>query len=244
MVFTHTLFRRRLVSKEATQTAEALVKQYGTSRPEVVGKIFAPIFPHNFLYGIAKTTLVARLIHQVKVKKLTLKQVFDATPWVTPKNGADAASLSKFGLTQEEWAVRFAELVMLDNEPVFDRLNKGLMWAAPLDLALFFFVFGADWKRFLWTFGAGVGISEASDFYKWNSGSSLVSYTFYALQRLIATGKLISLPGAVLAWFLVSPLVMDPPKKGSVTGAKNATAHDLHYGALGLAYLLRSFRLI
>ena len=66
MVFTHTLFRRRLVSKEATQTAEALVKQYGTSRPEVVGKIFAPIFPHNFLYGIEKTTLVARLIHQVK----------------------------------------------------------------------------------------------------------------------------------------------------------------------------------
>ena len=55
---------------------------------------------------------MARLIHQVKVKKLTLKQVFDATPWITAKNGADAASLSKFGLTQEEWAVRFAELVM------------------------------------------------------------------------------------------------------------------------------------
>ena len=245
MVFTHTLFRRRLVSKEVTETAKALVKQYGTSRPEVVGKIFAPIFPHNFLYGISKTTLVARLIHQVKVKKLTLKQVFDATPWVTPKNGADAASLSKFGLTQEEWAVRFAELVMLDNEPVFDRLNKGLMWAAPLDLALFFFVFGADWKRFLWTFGAGVGIAEASDFYKWNSGSSLVSYTFYAviLQRLIATRKLMTLPGAVLAWFLIGPLVVDPPKKG-VTGAKNATAHDLHYGTLVIAYLLRSFRLI
>ena len=137
MVFTHTLFRRRLVSKEATQTAEALVKQYGTSRPEVVGKIFAPIFPHNFLYGIAKTTLVARLIHQVKVKKIPLQKVFDATPWLTPKNGADALALSKFGLTKEEWAVRYAELVMLDHEPVFTRLNSGMMWAVPLDLALF-----------------------------------------------------------------------------------------------------------
>ena len=216
MVFTHNLFRRRLVSNETNDAAVALVKQYGGSRPEVVGKIFAPIFPHNFLYGVSKTTLVARLIWMVKVKKITLKQVFDATPWVTKKNGADAASLSRFGLSEEEWAVRFAELVMLDNEPVFKRLNEGLMWAVPLDLALFFFVFGADWRRFLWTFGAGVGIAEASDFYKWNSGSSLVSYTFYAviLQRLIATRKLVSLPGAVLAWLLVSPLVLDRPSGG------------------------------
>ena len=93
---------------------------------------------------------------------------------------------------------------------------------------------------------ARVGIAEASDFYKWNSGSSLVSYTFYAviLQRLMATRKLVSLPGAVLAWLLVSPLVLDPPKWGTVTGEKNATAHDLHYATLGLAFGLRSFRLI
>ena len=245
MVFTHTLFRRRLVSKEVTEAAKALVKTYGGSgRPEKVGKIFAPIH-HNYSYGIKKTTLVARLIHQVKVKKIPLQKVFDATPWLTPKNGADALALSKMGISKDEWAVRFAELVMLDNAAVFDRLNKGMMWAVPLDLALFFYVFGADWKRFLWTLGAGVGIAEASDFIKWNSGSSLVSFTFYAviLQRLIASRKLMTLPGAVLAWFLIGPLVMDPPKNG-VTGAKNATAHDLHYGTLGLAYLLRSFRII
>ena len=71
-----------------------------------------------------------------------------------------------------------------------------------------------------------MGIAEASDFYKWNSGSSLVSFTFYAviLQRLIATRKLMTLPGAVLAWFLIGWI----PKKG-VTGAKNATAHHLHW---------------
>ena len=85
MVFTHTLFRRRLVSKEVNEAAKALVKTYGGSgRPEKVGKIFAPIH-HNYSYGIKKTTLVARLIHQVKVKKIPLQKVFDATPWHSQK---------------------------------------------------------------------------------------------------------------------------------------------------------------
>ena len=64
MVKANPLFRRRLaVDKHVSVAAEQLIETHGNPlRPDVVGKIFAPI-NHNYLYGVSKQTIVEQMEH-------------------------------------------------------------------------------------------------------------------------------------------------------------------------------------
>ena len=245
------LFRRRLVKKvdpHVAVAADQLIDKYANrSRDYIIGKIFEPV-NHNYLYGVSLKELVERMIHLVKREKQTLEQVWKNMRWINPKNREDARTLSVMGMSQDEWSVRFAEIVMLDNKENMEKNNNGLLWGLPFELGLFYYIFGPDWKTFLMASMVGVGVSEASNLYKYNRGFSLVNFTWYGvmLQRLYATKKLFSIPSALLMILIFAPLVFDPPPQGqwkTMEGAKH-TAHDLHYLTLAFSLALSSYKII
>ena len=249
MVKTHPLFRRRLtVDAHVKVAAETLIQQHGnTERPDVVGKIFQ-FFMHNYLYGISKQETVEQITHRVKREGRSLTSIWANQKWFSQKNKADAQSLAAMGLNKDQWAVRFAEILMLDVKGNYEALNSGLLITTPLEIFLFYWVFGADWKLAGKILLAGVATSEASMFYKYNKGFSMIEFLLFGVvaQHLYNTRKLFTLPGLAVAFASLWPLYNDPPAPGqwkSLEGREN-TAHDLHYMAMFVGVLLRWFRVV
>ena len=249
MVQTGSLFRRRLtVDAHVKVAADQLVAAHSNqARDSKIGKIFEPFY-HNYLYGVTLNELVERIVHLVKRENKSLQQIWLDMGWINVKNREDARSLSVMGISKDEWSVRFAEIVMLDNKEESEKQNQALMWMVPAELALFYYIFGPDWKTFLFATGAGIGLSEASHIYKYNRGFSIISFTWYGvmLQQLYATNKIFSIPTAAVIFLMLAPLVSDPPAPGqwkTMEGVRH-TAHDLHYGTFIIAALLRQFKII
>ena len=152
------------------------------------------------------------------------------------------------GTNNEKWAVQFAEVLMIDIKPHYDSSNSNLMFSIPIQLAIFYWVFGMNWKLLGKLALAGVVVSEASHLYRPNKGFSMIEFLIYGVivQHLYNTRKLVSLPALVVGGFALMPLYQDPPRAGewkSMTGEKH-TAHDLHYMAMASGLLLRWFKLL
>ena len=247
MVKVEPLFRRRLtIDPHVKVAAEALVQRYkSTGRPEQVGKIVKPLF-HNYLYGITRTALVERITHMVKREGKSLNDIWKSQKWISQKHKEDARSLARMGLNMDEWVVRFSEILMLDIKTVYEPSNNGAFIGLPIDLGLFYYVFGFDWKLLGSAVLAGVGFSEVSHFWKETCGLSVVNFTLYGvmLQQLYSRKKLVSVVGAILAALTLIPLYADPPGPGqwsTLEGAKH-TDHGMHFAALVIGVILKWFR--
>ena len=248
MVLAHPLFRRRLTVDHHTKVAaENLVQQHGNpSRPKHVGKIFQPLM-HNYMYGVTRLHLVEQITARVR-KGETLQNIWNNVNWFNPKNRENARSLSVMGVSKEKWAVQFAEVLMIDVKAKYDDSNRHLMINIPVQLALFYFVFGMNWKLLGKVALAGVVVSEASGFYRDNKGFSMIEFLLYGvvMQHLYQTRKLVSLPALFTAGMALMPLYFDPPAPGqwkSMTG-KEHTAHDLHYMAMFGGLMIRWLRFL
>ena len=251
MVKTHPLFRRRLtIDPQVKDAAKRLVAQYQTTgRPEVVGKIFQPLF-HNYLYGETRTALVERITHLVKRENKSLQQIWASQKWLNAKNKEDARSLSVMGLEVDEWVVRFSEILLIDIKELYEKSNNGVFYALPIEMILFYYVFGFKhmWKILGVSTLAGVGVSESIHIYKESKGFSAISFAWYGvmIQKLISSGKFLSLPGIILAFASLLPLYADPPSQGqwfTLQGAKH-TDHLVHYIALAVGILLQWSRVV
>jgi len=138
--------------------------------------------------------------------------------------------------------------LMIDIKAKYEASNTHLLLNIPLELALFWFVFGMNWKLLGKVALAGVVFSELSGFYRENKGFSMIEFLLYGvvMQHLYQTRKLVSLPALFTMGMAFMPLYFDPPAPGqwkSMTG-KEHTAHDLHYMAMGGGLLLRWFKLL
>jgi len=248
MVKAHPLFRRRLVVDHHTKVAaENLIQQHGNrSRPDHVGKIFQPV-NHNYLYGVTRLQIVEQITSLVREGK-SLESIWKDVHWFDPKNRENVRTLSVMGSSKEKWAVQFAEVLMIDVKAKYDSSNSNLMFSIPMQLAIFYWVFGMNWKLLGKLALAGVVVSEASHLYRENKGFSMIEFLLYGvvIQHLYQTRKLVSLPALVVAGFAFAPLYQDPPLPGdwkSMTGREH-TAHDLHYMAMASGLLLRWFKLL
>ena len=196
MVLAHPLFRRRLTVDHHTKVAaENLVQQHGNpSRPKHVGKIFQPLM-HNYLYGVTRLHLVEQITARVR-KGQSLQSIWQSMNWFNQKNREDARSLSVMGVSKEKWAVQFAEVLMIDIKAKYEASNTHLLLNIPLELALFWFVFGMNWKLLGKVALAGVVFSELSGFYRENKGFSMIEFLLFGvvMQHLYQTRKLVSLP--------------------------------------------------
>ena len=249
MVKAHPLFRRRLaVDAHVKVAAEQLITEHGNHlRPDVVGKIFAPI-NHNYLYGVSKQTIVEQITHLVKREGKSLETIWKEQSWINPKNREDARTLSVMGMDRDKWAVKFSEILMIDIKENYDALNKSLLLVTPLELMLFYWVFGTNWKLLGKILIAGVAVSEASHLYKPNKGLSMIEFLLIGIimQHLYNTRKLFSLPALVASAAALFPLYADPPAKGqwSTMTGKNHTAHDIHYVSMFAGILLKWFKIL
>jgi len=248
MVKSHPLFRRRLAKDHHTKVAaENLVQQHGnTLRPDHVGKIFQPV-NHNYMYGVTRLQIVEQITSLVREGK-SLENIWKDMSWFDRKNREDARTLSVMGTNNEKWAVQFAEILMIDIKGKYDTSNSNLMFSIPMQLAIFYWVFGMNLKLLGKVALAGVVVSEASHLYRENKGFSMIEFLLYGvvIQHLYQTRKLVSLPALVVAGFAFAPLYQDPPLPGdwkSMTGREH-TAHDLHYMAMASGLLLRWFKLL
>ena len=250
MVKTHPLFRRRLVKVDAhvKVAAEQLIHAHAESlRPDYVGKIFQPLF-HNYLYGITRQDVVEQITHMVKREGRDLVSIWRNQKWINPKNRDDAQTLSVMGMEVDQWVVKFAEILMVDIKENYEAQNTGLLVSTPLELFLFYWVFGNDWKLLGKVLLAGIAVSEGSMFYKDNKGFSMVEFLLFGviLQHLYNTRKLFTLPALAVAAASLWPLYNDPPAPGQwkTWEGKEHTAHDLHYLAMASGVLLRWFHVV
>ena len=236
-----------MVDHHTKVAAENLVQQHGNrSRPDHVGKIFQPV-NHNYLYGVTRLEIVEQITSLVREGK-SLENIWKDMSWFDRKNREDARTLSVMGTNNEKWAVRFAEVLMIDIKPHYDSSNSNLMFSIPIQLAIFYWVFGMNWKLLGKLALAGIVVSEASHLYRPNKGFSMIEFLIYGVivQHLYNTRKLVSLPALVVGGFALMPLYQDPPLPGqwkSMTGAKH-TAHDLHYMAMASGLLLRWLKVV
>ena len=178
----------------------------------------------------------------------SLENIWKDMSWFDRKNREDARTLSVMGTNNEKWAVQFAEVLMIDIKPHYDSSNSNLMFSIPIQLAIFYWVFGMNWKLLGKLALAGVVVSEASHLYRPNKGFSMIEFLIYGVivQHLYNTRKLVSLPALVVGGFALMPLYQDPPLPGqwkSMTGEKH-TAHDLHYMAMASGLLLRWLKVV
>ena len=236
-----------MIDHHTKVAAENLVAQHGnTLRPDHVGKIFQPI-SHNYLYGVTRLEIVEQIAALVREGK-SLENIWKDMSWFDRKNREDARTLSVMGTNNEKWAVQFAEVLMVDIKPHYDSSNTNLMFSIPIQLAIFYWVFGMNWKLLGKVALAGIVVSEASHLYRPNKGFSMIEFLIYGVivQHLYNTRKLVSLPSLVVGGFALMPLYQDPPLPGqwkSMTG-KNHTAHDLHYMAMASGLLLRWLKVV
>ena len=236
-----------MVDHHTKVAAENLVEQHGNpSRPKHVGKIFQPLM-HNYLYGVTRLHIVEQITARVR-KVQSLESIWLSMNWFNQKNREDARSLSVMGVSKEKWAVQFAEVLMIDIKAKYEASNTHLLLNIPLELALFWFVFGMNWKLLGKVALAGVVFSELSGFYRENKGFSMIEFLLYGvvMQHLYQTRKLVSLPALFTAGIALMPLYFDPPAPGqwkTMTG-KEHTAHDLHYMAMGGGLMLRWLRFL
>ena len=151
-------------------------------------------------------------------------------------------------MSKDQWAVRFSEILMDDVKGNYESANTALLFTTPLEVFLFYWVFGGDWKLFGKIVFAGVAASEGSMLYKYNKGFSMIEFLLFGViaQHLYNTKKLFTLPGLAVAAASLWPLWNDPPAPGqwkSLEGREH-TAHDLHYMAMFAGVLLRWFRVV
>ena len=116
---------------------------------------------HNYLYGVTRLHIVEQITARVR-KGQSLESIRKSMQWFNQKNREDARSLSVMGVSKEKWAVQFAEVLMIDVKEKYDASNKQLLVNITMQLALFYFVFGMNWKLLGKVALAGVVVSEAS----------------------------------------------------------------------------------
>ena len=233
----HPLFRRRLAKLTDVETKQVkhLIETHGSyGRPEKVGMFFQPL-NHNYLYGVTRKKLVEQMLFLHKKLGLTLSQIFDLHPWQHEANKQGARDLAKFGFDEDRYVVRLAEIMIGDLEERYEKLNDSLKLSVPVDLVLFWWVFGQNYKALALATAAGIGVSEGVSLFKNVSGLSGVQFTIYGVivAHLFKTGKLVSLPAAVLAILAFGPLVTDPPFR---EGKAALTDHLTHYTAMATGF--------
>ena len=130
-----------MVAHHLKVAADNLVKQHGNrSRPDHVGKIFQPV-NHNYMYGVTRLHIVEQITAMVR-KGDSLENIWKDVHWFDRKNRENARTLSVMGSSKEKWAVQFAEVLMIDVKDKYDASNSHLMISIPLQLAIFYWVFG------------------------------------------------------------------------------------------------------
>ena len=241
----HPMFRRRLAKLstiETKQVAELVNRHKSTGRPEKMGKFFQPLH-HNYLYGITRTKMVEQMLFLHKRLGLSLSQIFDLHPWQHEANKKGAADLSQFGFDEDRYVVRLAEIMMGDMEEKYKKLNDSLKLSVPIDLFLFWWIFGLNYKTFALASVAGIGVSEGISFVKNVSGLSALQFTVYGviIAHLVKTRKLVSAPAAVVALLGFGPLFTDPPFQ---SGKSSLTDHSTHYIAMATGFGMRYFNII
>ena len=241
----HPMFRRRLAKLstiETKQVAELVNRHKSTGRPEKMGKFFQPLH-HNYLYGITRTKMVEQMLFLHKKLGLSLSQIFDLHPWQHEANKKGAADLSQFGFDEDRYVVRLAEIMLGDMEEKYKKLNDSLKLSVPIDLFLFWWIFGLNYKTFALASVAGIGVSEGISLVKNVSGLSAVQFTVYGviIAHLVKTRKLVSAPAAVVALLGFGPLFTDPPFQ---SGKSSLTDHSTHYIAMATGFGMRYFNII
>ena len=241
----HPLFRRRLAKLTDVETKQVkhLIDTHGSfGRPEKVGMFFQPL-NHNYLYGVTRKKLVEQMLFLHKKLGLTLSQIFDLHPWQHEANKQGARDLAKFGFDEDRYVVRLAEIMMGDMKEKYEKLNESLVISIPVDLVLFWWVFGLKYKTFALASLAGIGVSEGISFVKNVSGLSAVQFTVYGviIAHLVKTRKLVSAPAAVVALLGFGPLFTDPPFQ---SGKSSLTDHSTHYIAMATGFGMRYFNII
>ena len=241
----HPMFRRRLAKLntiETKQVAELVNRHKSTGRPEKMGKFFQPLH-HNYLYGITRTKMVEQMLFLHKKLGLSISQIFDLHPWQHEANKKGAADLSQFGFDEDRYVVRLAEIMLGDMEEKYKKLNDSLKLSVPIDLFLFWWIFGLNYKTFALASVAGIGVSEGISFVKNVSGLSALQFTVYGviIAHLVKTRKLVSAPAAVVALLGFGPLFKDPPFQ---KGKPALTDHFTHYVAMATGFGMRYFNII
>ena len=214
------------MSTGLTQAVVELSKRHGAPSKAQVGRIFI-ILKHNYLVGFSRDDILKNLASR-KLKGESLQEIFNTMGFFDLQNKKDAKTLSLMVTDTDQWAVRFAEILLKDRQTTVEMITKWEIVDQVGILILFFVQYGFNTnaaKKLAWLVAAGVVVSEGRAYStaSLTVGTGPIIYTMggHLVRRLISQRS--STRGTIqlfiFAVSIASAFWIDPPNAAvSYTG--------------------------
>ena len=200
--------------------ATRLSQMHGSPAREQVGSVLR-ILSHNYRWGIRRDDVLKSLAER-SLKGESLQTIFNSMPFFNVQNKHDALTLSRMVTDQDRWAVRFAEIIMIDRQDAL----KALSYWEPIDqvgiLLLFWATYGLGYgpiSKLLKLILAGAAVSEirslTGDTYTMGTGTIVYTIAGNLLRTLYGRrmNTMNTLTLVILMISIPAGLWVDPPRK-------------------------------
>jgi hypothetical protein len=232
-------------SRSVSEAVQQLGEQYGSPAKKQVGRVFR-ILKHNYGVGFLREDILEGLANR-KNKGETLQEIFNSMPFFDLQNKKDAKTLSLMVTDTDQWAVRFAEILLKDRQAAVDRITTWEYLDQVGILILFFVNYGFNLnaaKNFALLVASGMVISEARAYttYAVTVGTGPIIYTMggHLVRRLLSRrwSNAVIFQLAVFFVSIASGIYIDPPVMGGGGLVGVYTDHPARAVAFLVGYFL------